>query len=191
MKMKFLASTAALAGLLFAGSAQAYLVETLEGGLPPGGQYALDCDDGCFGFVGTGPSYALDNMGPPYNAQAYKLSNSSTATELAKLNAILGGAGFSPVTSVYKPPAAENTSTWSTNKEYFSIKIGQQTTFYKNMTTGTLDLAFLRTDGGERSVNWSHLTEYGDPVPLPGAVWLFGSALVGLVALNRRRRLAA
>ena len=71
MKMKFLASTAALAGLLFAGSAQAYLVETLEGGLPPGGQYALDCDDGCFGFVGTGPSYTLDDMGPPYNARAY------------------------------------------------------------------------------------------------------------------------
>lgn len=26
--------------------------------------------------------------------------------------------------------------------------------------------------------------------PLPGAVWLFGSALVGLVALNRRRKVA-
>lgn len=26
------------------------------------------------------------------------------------------------------------------------------------------------------------------PVPLPGAVWLFGSALVGLVTLNRRRK---
>lgn len=29
------------------------------------------------------------------------------------------------------------------------------------------------------------------PNPLPGAVWLFGSALVGLVALNRRRKMAA
>ena len=77
--------------------------------------------------------------------------------------------------------------TASTNKEYFSIKIGQQTTFYKNMTTGTLDLRFLK---GTASQAFSHLTEYGDPVPLPGAVWLFGSAMVGLVALNRRRKMA-
>lgn len=47
-------------------------------------------------------------------------------------------------------------------------------------------------------VCWSCEPDFNDaifrvdsPVPLPGAVWLFGSALVGLVALNRRRKLSA
>lgn len=179
MKTTFLASTALLATCLFAGSAQANVVATWNpDSLPPPGDYSLDCGGmgvTCQGFTATNTLSATQ-------ARAYDLGSSDEATELAFLNTLLGGGG---VTSAYKPGTVGPTA--STNKEYFSIKIGQQTTFYKNMTTGTLDLRFLK---GTASQAFSHLTEYGDPVPLPGAVWLFGSAMVGLVALNRRRKMA-
>jgi hypothetical protein len=55
----------------------------------------------------------------------------------------------------------------------------------------------LWTVGNDKIPDLSHMTLYlrdsdtPDDIPLPGAVWLFGSALVGLVTLSRRRRLAA
>lgn len=33
----------------------------------------------------------------------------------------------------------------------------------------------------------SHLAVYGNPVPVPAALWLFGSGLLGLVAVSRRK----
>jgi hypothetical protein len=41
--------------------------------------------------------------------------------------------------------------------------------------------------GGSGGIN--ELSVYGSPVPIPGAAWLFGSALVGLVCFSRRKSL--
>jgi hypothetical protein len=46
------------------------------------------------------------------------------------------------------------------------------------------------TDGGSRNIGWGIDNTNTSPVPLPAAVWLFGSALFGLVAIGRRKKLA-
>ena len=182
MKKKFLASTALMAGLLFAGGAQAYVVTDNPDSLPPGGVYALDCGGLCQGFTGVNTLSATQ-------ARAYDVKPSNETAELAQLNYLLNDG----VTYVNKPSPEITGPTASTVREYFSIKIGNQTTFYKNLSGGSLTFTFLKQGktGGWSPQGYSHLTEYGNEVPLPGAVWLFGSALVGLVAMNRRRRLAA
>lgn len=38
--------------------------------------------------------------------------------------------------------------------------------------------------------NLSHMTVYGSPVPVPAAVWLFGSGLAGLLGAARRKSAA-
>ena len=63
----------------------------------------------------------------------------------------------------------------------------------------TLDAAFVRYQGitgngfnGASGIGTNStvvINPTGTPtVPIPGAVWLFGSGLIGLVALNRRRK---
>jgi hypothetical protein len=57
--------------------------------------------------------------------------------------------------------------------------------FFENSTGGDLTITALGSD-------WSHVTEYGSlsvsAVPLPAAAWLFGSALLGLIAVAKRKR---
>lgn len=50
-----------------------------------------------------------------------------------------------------------------------------------------LDKAKIRWD----EFNVTQREERGSPVPLPGAVWLFGSGLAGLLAIRRRKRAVA
>lgn len=50
----------------------------------------------------------------------------------------------------------------------------------------------LMSDGGERlnlaQINTALASNFSTVVPLPGAVWLFGSALIGLATFYRRKR---
>jgi len=52
---------------------------------------------------------------------------------------------------------------------------------------GTDKLRFTAT-GGDGSYSVSELQAYGAPVPLPGAVWLLGSGLLGLAGWRRFRK---
>ena len=68
-----------------------------------------------------------------------------------------------------------------TDRQYFSVKKGRDIFYFQN------------TSGGKLTVDWldkkySHWTEYGNTaVPIPAAVWLFGSGLLGLVGLSRKK----
>ena len=59
---------------------------------------------------------------------------------------------------------------------------------WDGINRGTVGAA-CRADGGSVNCNaaTSHITAYG-VVPVPAAVWLFGSGLLGLVGIARRRR---
>ena len=59
----------------------------------------------------------------------------------------------------------------------------------------SVDIGLLQTDGiltvtletgGSTYYNMSELTAQADRVPIPGAVWLLGSGLIGLVGLRRK-----
>ena len=71
-----------------------------------------------------------------------------------------------------------------------------QVGYWSNATNGDFDYAYnFQTNGTLRAYSASNLANYawavspGDlaPVPIPGAIWLFGSVLVGFLGFNRRK----
>ncbi|MGJ0490311.1 hypothetical protein [Methylobacter sp.] len=55
-------------------------------------------------------------------------------------------------------------------------------------TFGHWEMNIIGTDDFR---NLSHMTLYGSPVPVPAAVWLFGSGLLGLIGAARRKSTTA
>jgi hypothetical protein len=63
--------------------------------------------------------------------------------------------------------------------------------FTGNGGTGNLQSYILGTAGVDANGNLTFTgNAQGAPVPLPAAVWLFGSGLLGLVGVSRRRKIA-
>ncbi len=70
---------------------------------------------------------------------------------------------------------------------YFTIKKSTELAFFKN--DGSVPVTFSLSGGNSSADNkWSHVTGFGAVVPIPAAVWLFGSALVGIAGLGYRRQ---
>ena len=168
----------ALAASLLAGAAQASVITLLDNNLGATVSATCSTEPCLLGITGPTTNTAYSTT----QATRYPQQGNPTA-ELAFLNDLLGpGINEGPVTYVEKDVGAA--STWTIDRTYFSVKQSTYLWYMKNNSGVPLTITW---SPGQ----FSHLTEYGDPIPLPGAVWLFGSALVGLVALNRRRRLAA
>jgi len=55
--------------------------------------------------------------------------------------------------------------------------------FFENLSGGTVTVNL-----GYKTDDYSHWTAYGAVVPVPAAIWLFGTALVGLFGINKLRR---
>jgi hypothetical protein len=56
----------------------------------------------------------------------------------------------------------------------------------------TITLNYLGPNGAEGyAINFSELTIQANPVPVPAAVWLFGSGLLGLMGFNSKRKKTA
>lgn len=145
-----------------------------------GSSNSMTCTPDCNGFIGSNPGTISVSL---TTAAGYEKAG-SPASELSRLNDLL--AQFDPtrdpVSFVNKTDV--ETNTYTTNRQYFSIKKSQNLWFFENNSGGDLTIV---ADGAD----WSHATEYGSlsvsAVPVPAAVWLFGSALLGLMALARRK----
>ena len=109
----------------------------------------------------------------------YALTNAAPTTQRAFLNDLLGDVGLPAVRTVDKTDIAGRSFT--TNREYFSIKQSTWTVFFKNISGQSITVGF-----GPNA--YSHYTEYGSPVPLPAAVWLFLSALGVFGFMGTRRK---
>ena len=146
-----------------------------------GGAGTVDCTLSCLGFVGAGP-FSLSMS----DAIDFPLNGNPT-DELAKLNELLAGLATprDPVSYVNKTDLGGNTFT--TDRRYFSIKQATLIWYFENTSGGSLTV-----DLGTDTNNYSHWTEYGpvSAVPVPAAVWLFGTALIGFVGISRRRKVA-
>jgi|GEM_PF-6484081 len=68
--------------------------------------------------------------------------------------------------------------------EYIVFKAGQNTlTLNVGLTTtGTVNIASLQ------GIDISNVSFYGNAVPIPAAVWLFGTGLAGLFGIRRKLR---
>jgi hypothetical protein len=137
--------------------------------------------DACMGFVGIGPTTLSNTIAQNYDDGG----PSNLPTELAQLNLRL--ADFDPVRSPIVLADADKTDVagggFVVDTQYFSIKKQNFLWFFENTSGGSLTVAM-------QGDNYSHWTKYGDTVsevPLPAAAWLFGSGLIALVGLKRRK----
>ena len=138
----------------------------------------------CQGFLG-GNTEVNDPIASLSDTVAteYLIANSDATTEMALLNNLLSEMNAGSVSTVFKTD--DDLTSFSTDKLYFSIKQATEIFYFKNISGGTLNVE-LYPDANA----FSHWSEYGPSasvVPVPAAVWLFGSALLGLVGFKRKQ----
>ncbi len=135
----------------------------------------------CMGFTGNPPGGPATGLSDSVADNYSKNGASNAANELVQLNSRLVELGRVPVTTVMKTDVAGDGFVVDT--QYFSIKKQNFLWFFENTSMSSLTVAM---DGED----YSHWTKYGDTVsevPLPAAAWLFGSGLIALASLKRRK----
>ena len=145
----------------------------------------VSCVQGCAGFVGPYPGGVISLS--LTEADEYPQAG-NPAGELARLNELLAlfNPVRTPVANVNKIDVAGNGFT--TSLQYFSIKQATDLFYFENTSGGALTVSLQGS-----TENYSHWTEYGpavSQVPVPAAIWLFGTALFGFVGMSRRRKVA-
>ncbi len=150
-----------------------------KGGAP----WLASCDE-------TGPGPCMLGLEDP--ATAFMSASIATAydkqgnprSELTYLNSLLGLGGTDLITGTTDIAGSGNS--FETSLRYFAIKQSSYIMYFENLTGASLDVTFDN--------KFSHVTGFGEQltgpseVPLPTAVWLFGSALLGLGAIGRRKK---
>ena len=149
-----------------------------KGGAP----WQASCDE-------TGPGPCMVGLVGPATASM----SASTATaydkqgnprsELSYLNSLLGLSGTGEITGT--TDIAGSGESFETSFQYFAIKQSTYIMYFENLTGDSLRVMFDN--------EFSHVTGFGQllppsEVPLPAAVWLFGSALLGLGVIGRRKK---
>lgn len=148
--------------------------------------------------LGTTNQSKVAQLKPTSLANLLNAYNNPTGTPSA-LAATLAG---------ISPTATETTSaTWSAIDQAKASVFGNSTGDVQAPGPGTLDLFGITGNGNQLHVNQSYLlgtvsfnngvlTITGNsggttPVPVPAAIWLLGSGLMGLFGVSRRRAAAA
>ena len=103
-------------------------------------------------------------------------------SELSYLNSLLGLSGAGEITGT--TGIAGSGDSFEANFQYFAIKQATYIMYFENLTGESLAVMFDN--------EFSHVTGFGQllppaEVPLPPAMWLFGTALLGLGAIARRK----
>jgi hypothetical protein len=150
-----------------------------KGGAP----WQASCDE-------TGPGPCMMGLEGPATASmsasiatAYD-KQGSPLSELTFLNSLLGLGGTDLITGTTDIAGSGNS--FETSFQYFAIKQSSYIMYFENLTGESLRVMFDN--------EFSHVTGFGQQltppseVPLPAAVWLFGSALLGLGAIGRRKK---
>jgi hypothetical protein len=117
-------------------------------------------------------------------SEGFDIGNASEASEAAFLNT-LAGTSFTTGT---KTPGTGGDGEFQVNPGYFSLKLGAFTAFFNNVTNAVLTLVYDQTG---TAAGWSHLTQFGgtpSQIPLPGALLLMGSALLGAGGFAKWRK---
>lgn len=104
--------------------------------------------------------------------------------------------GYQTEWGVRSPNSWTLDTTKNIDVDYFSVKGGNGYNLFQQTSLSNTDtrwLAPVKQNGGgagKSTYGVSHVTFYyrASPVPIPSSILLFGSGLVGLVGISRRRR---
>ena len=190
--MSFLKTLGVVAAAFVAVAAQPAFASTLMIG---GGVASVSCTPSCAGIIGgsvtSSPSLGVagGTLGSlsSTNASLYGFSPSNPVNEAKALNAL---AGTSFTSGIQTDMGGASSATFSTLASWIALKIGNSHFFLQN-TAGpvTLFITYLQSSGkAGAGGGLSHITEFGGEIPVPGAIWLMGSALAGLGFANRKKK---
>lgn len=190
--MSLVKSIGVAAAAFVAMAAQSAFASTLTIG---GGVASVSCTPSCAGIIGGSVTYSpsLGVTGGTAGstsgsaADLYDFVPSDAANEAKALN-VLAGTNFT--SGVQTDMGGVSTATFSTVASWIALKIGNSHFFLQN-TAGpvTLFITYLQSSGrAGAGAGLSHITEFGNEVPVPGAIWLMGAGLAGLGFANRKKR---
>ena len=157
----------------------------------------LSGHEGLIGYVNSGPTYTLINSFDPLGGQA------QTETGAEVHDAVSNGALNTTSLTWLTDPGASSTSftnnyyrdsttgnTVGTAPDYAMMLLsGLKAGNYLIALGGSCpDLEGTAATAGCGNGNQFTFEVSAAPVPVPGAVWLFGSAMAGLVGISRRKK---
>ena len=182
---------AGLVALAFVGAASASMVTITVNpeGIVPDKIFTVDWQGGGAGFYDedydqtNANMYVFKNLGlSPSSATAWGGIDEGQGGKFQAefLDRMLTALSLDTASNVYYEKIDGEGTTFTTNREYFWIKVGRWTAYFQNANPGSAITVNVQGDA------YSHYGVAG--VPIPAAFVLFGSGLVGLGWLARRQR---
>jgi len=129
------------------------------------------------------------------NADLYEIGDSSEANEAQALDILIDGIDnddFVGTDGIKTEAGGVDTLTFDSVASWVVFAIGggqlDGKHFFLNLgSPGEVNVTYNKN--GQTGGGFSHYTEFGvSPVPVPAAVWLFGTALIGFIGMSRRTR---
>ena len=148
-------------------------------------RFTVSCTLGCDAWDGIGNGGVSNSGTWGLPGDLFELANSGSAAEISAVNTITGET-FTSRTEIDRGGLAS--VTFTSSAEYILLKIGSTPNYglIRNALAGNI-FTFTQTGSG---AGFSHSSEFGrvSPVPVPAAVWLFGTALIGFIGFSRRTK---
>ncbi|MDO8844310.1 MAG: hypothetical protein Q7U98_12045 [Methylicorpusculum sp.] len=159
-----------------------------------GGAGVLDGHEGWIGYVNSGPAYTLINSFEPL------AGFNQTSTGHPVTDSVSNGALNTTSLSWLTNPSASSTSFTNDYYRNGNAMVGANADYAMMILYGLKAGNYLIATGGSCPTNVTPAAVCGTGqqftfnvsaapamVPVPGAVWFFGTALLGLVGLGRRK----
>ena len=149
-------------------------------------RFTLECSLGCEAYdaPGDGGVFAGGTWGAVGDLFVLSSSNSNVNEERLAVN-IMTGENFALGSGIKDESANPS---FTSSAEYIMLKTGQAPNYglIRSLFAGN-EFTFTQIATG---TGLSHFTEFGtvSAVPVPAAVWLFGTALIGFIGFSRRTK---
>jgi len=185
------------ADALAEGADAAYVVETLNNKWAPANSWGNALDFGLIDLKAAGnltirveDDLSLGSTFLPGFTLWQNWDNTTTSSKHGSWNANPFAPGNRGATNlVYLGHASTSSSDGGINYSYDNGSSHAVEITFQNLAAGHYSLWIGGNGSGNTSVGQQYIaTITAAPVPVPGAVWLFGSAMAGLVGFGRRKK---